>query len=111
MFIENAILLAYATTIISEVAIIIAIQRPKEIWQWIIAIFLINSLTHPLVIYSLRVRSAPYIPVEVGVFLIEMVLYKFVLDLNWKRSAIVSGIANAFSIFVGIGIRLLFGLK
>jgi hypothetical protein len=111
MFIENAILLAYATTIISEIVIILAIQRPREIWQWVVAIFLINSLTHPLVIYFLRVQNAPYIPVEFGVFLIEMIWYKLAFNLNWKRSLVVSGIANVFSIFVGVGARLLFGLQ
>jgi hypothetical protein len=111
MFIENAILLAYATTIISEIAIILAVQRPRKIWQWIIAIFLVNSLTHPLVVYFLRVQNAPYIPVEFGVFLTEMIWYKLAFNLNWKRSMIVSGTANMFSIFVGFGIRLLFGLQ
>mgnify|MGYP001559929288 FL=1 len=111
MFIENAIFLAYATTIVSEITIILAIQRPREIWQWIVAIFLINSLTHPLVIYLLRVQGAPYVPVEFGTFLTEMIWYKLAFNLNWKRSMIVSGIANAFSIIVGVGIRLLFGLQ
>jgi len=110
MFIENAILLAYATTIISEITIILAIQHPREIWEWIVAIFLINSLTHPLAIYFLRVQNAPYILVEFGIFLIEMIWYKLAFNLNWKRSLIVSGIANVFSIFVGVGVRLLFGL-
>jgi len=47
MFIEDAILLAYAVTIVSETGIIIAIQKPKKLWQWILGIVLINSLTHP----------------------------------------------------------------
>ena len=111
MFIENAILLAYATTITSEIAIVLAIQRPKEILQWIVAIFLINSLTHPIIIYLLRVQNAPYIPVEFGIFLKEMIWYKFAFSLNWRRSLIVSGIANIFSIFVGVCVRLLFGLQ
>ena len=110
MFIENAILLAYATTVISEIAIILALQRPKEIWQWIIAIFLINSLTHPLVIYLLRVQNAPYIPVEFGACIVEMIWFRFAFKLSWKRSFIISGIANLFSIFTGIAVRLLLGL-
>lgn len=110
MFIEEAILLAFAITIISEVAIIIVIQRPTEIWQWILAIFLINSLTHPLVMYLLRVQKVPYVPVEFGIFIIEMVWYRLIFKLKWKRSLILSGIANIASILVGIGVRFLFSL-
>jgi hypothetical protein len=111
MFIENAILLAFVTTIISEVVIILTIQHPKMIWRWIFAVLLINSLTHPLVIYFLRVQDAPYIPIELGVFLIEMIWYKLSFNLSWKRAIIISGIANIFSILTGVGIRLLIALR
>lgn len=109
MFIEYAIFLAYAVTIISETCIILVIQRPLKIWQWVFAIFLINSFTHPIAIYLLRIKNLPYIPVELGVFAIEFFWYWVALKISWKRSFILSGTANAFSILVGIGVRFLFG--
>lgn len=110
MFIESAILLAYAVTIVSEEVIILAIQQPSKIWQWIIAALLANSLTHPLAIYFLRVQNAPYILVELGVLIVEMLWYKLAFKLNWRRALIISGAANIFSIFSGFAIRLLFSL-
>ncbi|MBP8617767.1 MAG: hypothetical protein KBI15_00830 [Candidatus Pacebacteria bacterium] len=105
MFIEDAILRAYAITIISEIIVILAIRRPTRIWQWVVAIFLINSITHPLTICLLRVYNIAYLPVEIGVFIIEMVWYKLVFKLNWKDSAIISGLANLCSIFSGRALR------
>lgn len=111
MFVEVSILLAFAITIVSEITIIIAIQRPVKIWQWVTAILLVNSLTHPLVIYLLYVQDMPYIPVELGVFVFEMIWYGVAFKLNWRRSLVLSGTANLFSIFVGFGIRFLFNLQ
>lgn len=110
MFIENAILLAYVTTIISETSIVLALQRPKEVSRWIIAILLINSFTHPFVSYLLQVQDASFVLVEFGVFTVEMLWYRAALNLSWRRSIIVSGLANVFSIFVGFVLRALFGL-
>jgi len=110
MFIEKAILLAYAVTIISETAIIIAIQKPKELWQWIFGIILINSLTHPIAIYFLHIQNAPYIFVELGVLILEAIWYNLAFQVSWKKSFAISAVANIFSILVGIGIRFLFGL-
>lgn len=108
MFIEDAILLAYAITVISETIIILTIQQPKEVLWWIFGVFLINSLTHPFVIYFLHVEnlSLSYIPVELGVFAVEAFWYRLAFSISWKRSLVISGVANTFSIFVGFGIRL-----
>ena len=110
MFIEKAILLAYAVTIVSETAIIIAIQKPNKLWQWILGIVLINSLTHPIAIYFLHIQNAPYIFVELGVFILEGIWYNLAFQVGWKKSFAISTIANIFSILVGIGIRFLFRL-
>lgn len=108
MFIEQAILLAYAVTIISETLFILAIQRPKNVLQWIIGIVLINSLTHPIAIYFLHVQNAPYVPVEIGVFIIEALWYLMAFEVTWKRAFCLSLFANIFSIISGIAIRFLF---
>lgn len=107
---EKSILLAYIITLISEIVIILSIQKPKKIWQWVLVIVLINSFTHPIAIYFLHVQNVPYIVVELGVFIIESIWYKFVFHLSWKRSVVLSAIANLFSILVGIVIRFLLGL-
>lgn len=110
MFIEEAILLSYIITVFSETVIILFLQRPVKICQWILAIFLINSLTHPLTIYFINIQNTLYIPIEIGVFIVEMIWYKLAFKLKWKRSLIISGIANIFSILVGMSIKSVFGL-
>jgi hypothetical protein len=110
MFFEKAILLAYCTTVVSETVVIVALQRAVNMWQWIIAILLINSLTHPLVIYFLYIQNTPYVLVELGAFVVEMFWYKLVFTLSWKRSALISGVANISSVFAGVIIRFLLGL-
>ena len=107
MFIETAILLAYTVTVVSETAIILVIQKPKNIWWWILGIVLINSLTHPIVIYLLQIQKASYILVELSVCIVEAIWYNLAFQLGWKKSLTISVIANIFSILVGIGIRAL----
>jgi hypothetical protein len=108
MFIEQAILLAYAITIVSETIIILAIQRPKNVLQWIIGIVLINSLTHPIAIYFLHIQNTPYVPVEIGVLIVETLWYLIAFKITWKRAFYLSLFANIFSIISGIAIRFLF---
>ncbi len=110
MFIEQTILLTYAVTILSETAIIFIIQRPQKLWQWVIGVFLVNSLTHPIVIYLLHIRNTPYVFVELGVIVIELILYRFLFKINWTRAGALSVIANLSSILVGVGVRFLVNL-
>ncbi len=110
MSVETTILLAYAITVVSETAIILVVQKPKNIWRWILGIVLINSLTHPIAIYFLHIQNAPYILVELSVFIFEAFWYNLAFQLGWKRSLAISAIANAFSILAGIGIRTLLSL-
>ncbi len=110
MYVEQAILYAYLITILSEIVIILLVERPKNILKWAIGIFLINSLTHPLAIYFLHVQNTSYLLVEVGVFIVEAVWYILAFQINWQRSFLLSGIANIFSILIGIGIRFFLDL-
>jgi len=114
MLIEQAILQAYITTVVSEIIIIIiiilAIQRPKKIWQWILAIILINSITHPFAMYFLHVKMLPYFFVEFLVFLVEMLWYLLAFKTSWQKSFALSLTANMFSIVIGITIRFILGL-
>lgn len=108
MFIEHAILLAYAITIVSETIIILAIQRPKNVLQWILGIVLINSFTHPIAIYFLHIKNTSYALVEIGVLIVEALWYLLAFKLTWKRAFFLSLFANVFSIISGIAIRFLF---
>src|SRR3989344_4150554 len=96
MFFEQAFLLAYAVTIISEVGIIVARQCPKDIQWWITGIVLGNSFTHPIVLYMLFIRNVPYIPVEVGVFFIEACWYRWAFSI--KNTPTSTGMYGTFRI-------------
>lgn len=110
MVTPNAILLAYAVTICSEIVLILALQRLKNVWRWLVGVVLINSFTHPIAIYLLHIQNANYVLVELGVLVLEAIWYKAAFQGGWKRSFTLSGVANISSILVGIGIRSLFGL-
>lgn len=107
---EKSILLAYVITVISETIIILLVQKPKNIWIWILSIFLINSFTHPIAIYLFHIQNVSYFIVEFGVIITELICYKLIFNLSWKRAFIISSIANIFSILAGFTIRLLLGL-
>ncbi len=107
---EKIVFLAYLITIISEVFVILLIQKPKNVWRWIMVILLINSFTHPLVMYFLHIVNTPYILVETTVFTVETIFLKFLLEVNFKRAIILSLIANISSILVGLIIRSISGL-
>jgi len=106
--IESSILISYAVTIISETAIILTIQRPKQIWQWIAGIILINSLTQPIAVYLILIWNISRIAVEFGVFAIEAIWYWLAFRISPRRALVISATANLVSIFTGFSIRLLF---
>lgn len=110
MFFARVIFFAYTITVISEIAIILVIQKPQKFWQWILGIFLINSFTHPIAIYLLHMQNINYILVELGVLVIEAIWYTLAFQVSWRRAFILSAAANIFSILVGSGARFLFDL-
>jgi hypothetical protein len=104
---EQEILKAFFITQISELVIILLVQKPKNIIKWIIAIIAINALTHPIAIFLLHWLNYSFLYVELGVLITEMVCYKTIFSLSWKRSFIISLLANIFSITVGYLFRYL----
>ncbi len=108
MFIETGIIIAFMTTLITELVVILSIQRPLKKKEWILAIVLVNCFTHPLAIYFLQVRSSSYLLVEMSVVVCEAILYCLLLNISIKRSLTLSFIVNIASIIAGIGIRFLF---
>lgn len=110
MFFESAIILAYTVTIISETAITLFVARPKHIWQWILAVILVNSFTHPIALYLLHIQNAPYLLVEIGVCIVEALWYMAAFRKSAPQAILISFLANIFSILMGIALRLLLDL-
>jgi hypothetical protein len=108
MSFEEVTLLAYIITIVSETVAILLIQKPKNILFWFFTVVLINSFTHPIVMYLLHIKDFFYVPVEAGVIIIEALWYFLAFKINWRRALILSLIANIASIFFGFAIRFLF---
>lgn len=104
---EQPILLAYVVTIISEIGIILLFERPREMVLWTMGIFLVNSFTHPLLIYLFHFCNLPYVPLELGVTFTEACWYRVAFKTTRKRALILSGTANSFSIIVGFAVRFL----
>lgn len=108
MFIDNAILLSYLTTICTEAVAVLIIQKFKNISKWLLSVILINSFTHPIAIYLLKFLNFNYFLTEFGVFIIELLFYHYVTKMWWKKAFVVSLLANTSSIVGGIIIRSVF---
>ena len=106
MYFEDVILWAFVITVFTETFVILIIQRPKEWVQWLITIVCLNALTHPPTLYLLHIENAPYIAVEGAVWLLEAAGLKYLFDLTWRRSLILSGVANLASFLAGMAVRL-----
>ncbi|MFA5828687.1 MAG: hypothetical protein WC841_05015 [Candidatus Shapirobacteria bacterium] len=102
---EQEIFLAFAITLVTELTLILAIQRPGDWQKWIAGILLINCFTHPIVIYLLHFQNWPYLLVEAGVILTEAVWYRKFFSISPRRAMLVSFVANIFSIFMGMVAR------
>jgi len=87
-------------TIILEFIVYIITIRKKTILL-LIYCFLINLFSWPLAnlfygIYGL------FWAIEIGVFITESVLVKYLLNISWKKAIIVSFIANLITIIFGL---------
>lgn len=98
-------LTAFAITVVSEAVVILAIQRPKNIWFWLVGIMLIHCLTHPLTIYAIHVQGLSYFLVEFWVLVVEAIWYFVVFKLTWRKAFVLSLCANIASILVGMIVR------
>ena len=108
MFVETAVLLAFSLTIASEVAVVALVQRPKEPWRWVAGVVLVNCFTHPLAIYFLLVGNANLVLVEMAVFVVEALFYRLMFGISWRRAALLSLLANAASLLLGVLSRRMF---
>lgn len=103
---ENVIIQAYLTTIISEISVVcLFLNKKRKAHLVLIVSFLANTFTHPIVIYFYHIRNIPFLIVEIGAFIVEAIIYKYLLNLKWKEALLISLIANILSILIGIFIR------
>lgn len=103
---ENVIIQAYLTTIISEVSVVyLFLHKKRKAHLILIVCFLANTFTHPLVIYFDHIQNISFLIVEIGAFVVEAIIYKYLLNLKWNEALMISLIANILSILIGIFIR------
>lgn len=60
--------------------------------------FLVNALTNPLANYAGLAWGANFWLTEAVVFIVEIPLYRTVLQLNWRQAALLSLIANGVTL-------------
>ena len=99
------ILYTYLTTIISESVWLLWVEKPKRYVYYVCIIVLVNSCTHPFVLYFLHIKQYNYIIVECAVIVSESILYYLVFGGSKKYWLYMSAIANMVSIVTGIVIR------
>jgi hypothetical protein len=81
--------------------IIYAIVIRKNIPSLFIYCLLINLVTWPLanLFYSF---FGVFLIIELCVFAVESILIKYIVDISWKKAAIISLIANLITAIVGL---------
>ncbi len=91
----------FGLTLLLEIPVIyLFFQR-----QWnavLIPFFLLNLFTWPLLHYLLLTTQYSLPLMELGVALVEMTGYKFLMNSSWKKSFLASFVANALSYGTGI---------
>lgn len=87
-------------TIIIEY-IVYAIIIRKKFKLLLIYCILINLVTWPLANIFYGVSGLFWI-IELGVFAIESVLIKYLVDITWKKAIILSFVANLITALIGL---------
>lgn len=93
-------MIALAITIVVEGALASAILR-RVPWLETIAIQL---TTWPIAQWLLW-RTGAFWPIELGVAIVEIVLWRIVLPMPWKRAAAVSFVANGVTAAIALALR------
>ena len=109
---EHIFLTSLLITLVSEVSITVLLikylykKREIKIYKVIFAGFVASTLTLPYFWFILPAfvsNRGVYVWVgEIAIILIESLIYNQVLDLNFKKSFIISLIANIVSIIFGL---------
>ena len=93
-------MIALAITILVEGAIASAILR-RVPWLETIAI---QFTTWPIAQWLLW-RTGAFWPIELGVAIVETLLWRVVLPVSWKRAALVSFVANGATCAIALAFR------
>lgn len=102
---------SFILTLIIEYIIIKLLFIKKKVF---IPVLLVNMLTNPLVVYiynimilcSLECKDIVLIVLELLVVIVEGYVYRYLLDINFKKALIASFISNASAYLIGILLNL-----
>ena len=94
---------AFVLTILIEFLVVFILFRkdPKKLFFYSV---LINAFTHPLATTMFFSFPNEFLLIEIGVFLVEIVLWMKLLEIKVEKAVLLSFVAN----FVTAGIGLLF---
>ena len=107
----SSLIKSFILTVIIEYIIIKLIFIKKKV---LIPVLLVNMLTNPLVVYIYNIMSIysffyKYIVLvflELLVVIVEGYVYKYLLEIKWKKALIISFISNGVAYLIGILISL-----
>ena len=109
----SSLVRSFILTLIIEYIIIKIIFVKRKVFT---SVLLVNMLTNPLVVYiynimcvySFDYRDIVLLLLELLVVIVEGYVYKFLLELKWKKAFIVSFISNAIAYLTGLLLSLYF---
>ncbi len=104
MFIGNAFLVAFVSTLLTEVITVsfFRIRSPRSVIPLVV---LINSFTHPFFVgYGIYIFGVPVVIAEFLIFMIEAIWYRLVFRISTPKAALVSFTANLVSYLFGYAI-------
>ena len=107
----SSLIKSFILTLIIEYIIIKLIFIKKKVH---IPVLLVNMLTNPLVvyiynimsIYSLYYKDIVLLFLELLVVIVEGYVYKYLLEITWKKALIISFASNIIAYLIGIIINL-----
>ena len=111
MIIINSLIKSFILTFVIEYIIIKLIFIKKKTF---IPVLLVNMLTNPLVvyiynimtIYSLYYKDIVLVFFECVVVIVESYVYKYLLEITWKKALIISFVSNVIAYLLGLIISL-----
>lgn len=103
----SSLIKSFLLTLIIEYIIIKLIFVKRKVF---VSVLLVNVLTNPFVvyvynimsIYSFLYKDIVLVLLEVLVVIVESYVYRYLLEIKWKRALIVSLISNMIAYFIGV---------
>lgn len=95
----NQLFYLFFTIIIEFIVYIISIK--KNILNLLLYSLLINLVSWPLAILLYDLFGLFWI-IEIGVFILESVLIKYLVEISWKKAIFISFIANLITALIGL---------